>query len=132
LFWSFTKVDGSHPIALARLFYLPHRPRRQSRNYCALGHVADISTPRHDTTRHDYRVQATSAQEAPPAATMSDAGLDPALSDDDVVNDQAIPAGDADEGTPLNTVEENVLDEDDDLFGDGDVGDDAPAYVAMY
>lgn len=63
---------------------------------------------------------------------MSDAGLDPALSDDDVVNDQAIPAGDADEGTPLNTVEENVLDEDDDLFGDGDVGDDAPAYVAMY
>ncbi|KAI1543767.1 hypothetical protein PtrCC142_003940 [Pyrenophora tritici-repentis] len=61
---------------------------------------------------------------------MSDAGLDPALSDDDV-NGQATTAGEADEGTPLNTVEENGLD-DDDLFGDGDVADDAPAYVAIY
>ncbi|RMZ69014.1 hypothetical protein GMOD_00002919 [Pyrenophora seminiperda CCB06] len=35
---------------------------------------------------------------------------------------------DADEGTPLNTVEENGLDDDDDdLFGDGDAADDAPA-----
>jgi len=62
---------------------------------------------------------------------MSDAGHDPTLSDDEA-NGQATPAGDADEGTPLNTVEENGLDDDDDdLFGDGDAGDDAPAYVAM-
>lgn len=69
----------------------------------------------------------------PPTATMSDAGHDPTLSDDDV-NGQAAPAENADEGTPLNTVEENGLEDDeDDLFGDGDDGDaaeDAPAYVA--
>jgi hypothetical protein len=64
---------------------------------------------------------------------MSDAGHDPTLSDDEV-NGQAAPAENADEGTPLNTVEENGLEDDeDDLFGDGDDGDaaeDAPAYVA--
>ncbi|KAF1943208.1 hypothetical protein EJ02DRAFT_502248 [Clathrospora elynae] len=55
---------------------------------------------------------------------MSDTGLDPALSDEDV-HDQATPAENAEEGTPLDTVETNGLDEgDDDLFGDGD---DAPA-----
>jgi hypothetical protein len=63
---------------------------------------------------------------------MSDAGHDPTLSDEEV-NDQATPAENADEGTPLNTVEENGLEDDeDDLFGDGDgdAGEDAPAYVA--
>ena len=64
---------------------------------------------------------------------MSDAGHDPTLSDDEV-NGQAAPAENADEGTPLNPVEENGLEDDeDDLFGDGDDGDaaeDAPAYVA--
>jgi len=62
----------------------------------------------------------------PPTATMSDAGQ---LSDEEV-NGQATPAGNADEGTPLNTVEDNGLEDDeDDLFGDGDgdAGEDAPA-----
>jgi RNA polymerase-associated protein LEO1 len=57
---------------------------------------------------------------------MSDAGNDPALSDDEV-NGQATPAENAEDGTPLNTVEENGLDDDDDdddLFGERD---DAPA-----
>jgi RNA polymerase-associated protein LEO1 len=55
---------------------------------------------------------------------MSDAGNDPTLSDEEVIG-QATPAENAEDGTPLNTVEENGLDEeDDDLFGDGD---DAPA-----
>jgi RNA polymerase-associated protein LEO1 len=65
---------------------------------------------------------------------MSDAGNDPTLSDDDV-NGQAIAAENAEDGTPLNTVEDNGLDEDDDdLFGDQgdgapmeDVEEDAPA-----
>ncbi|RII05129.1 hypothetical protein CUC08_Gglean010777 [Alternaria sp. MG1] len=53
---------------------------------------------------------------------MSDAGHDPTLSDDEV-NGQAAPAENADEGTPLNTVEENGLEDDeDDLFAE-----DAPA-----
>jgi RNA polymerase-associated protein LEO1 len=57
---------------------------------------------------------------------MSDAGQ---LSDEEV-NGQGTPAENADEGTPLNTVEDNGLgDDEDDLFGDGDVdaGEDAPA-----
>jgi RNA polymerase-associated protein LEO1 len=61
---------------------------------------------------------------------MSDAGLDPTLSDDEETR-QATPAenaGNAEEGSPLNTVEENGLDGDeDDLFGDGGDEDDAPA-----
>jgi RNA polymerase-associated protein LEO1 len=62
---------------------------------------------------------------------MSDAGHDPTLSDEEV-NGQATPVENADEGTPLNTVEENGLEDDeDDLFGDGDgdgdAGEDAPA-----
>ncbi|KAF1835480.1 hypothetical protein BDW02DRAFT_629529 [Decorospora gaudefroyi] len=60
---------------------------------------------------------------------MSDAGLDPTLSDEEV-NGHVTPAENAEDGTPLKTVEENGLDEDeDDLFGDGDdaPADDAPA-----
>ena len=65
---------------------------------------------------------------------MSDAGNDPTLSDDDV-NGQATAAENAEDGTPLNTVEDHGLDEDDDdLFGyqgDGapieDIEEDAPA-----
>jgi RNA polymerase-associated protein LEO1 len=60
---------------------------------------------------------------------MSDAGNDPTLSDEEVIG-QGTPAENAEDGTPLNTVEENGLDEeDDDLFGDGDDAptEDAPA-----
>lgn len=53
---------------------------------------------------------------------MSDAGLDPTLSDDEL-EDLATPAENG-EGTPRDTVEDDGLDEDvDDLFGDDD---DAP------
>lgn len=54
---------------------------------------------------------------------MSDAGLDPTLSDQEV-DDVATP-GSGDVEAPRDTVEENGLgeDDDDDLFGDG--GDDA-------
>ncbi|EMD91401.1 hypothetical protein COCC4DRAFT_78978 [Bipolaris maydis ATCC 48331] len=56
---------------------------------------------------------------------MSDAGHDPTLSGDEA-NGHATPADDGEGGTPLNTVEENGLDDDDDdLFGDGAADDDA-------
>lgn len=56
---------------------------------------------------------------------MSDAGQDPTLSDNEA-NDQPTSAENAEGGSPLNTVEENELEDDeDDLFGDG--GDDADA-----
>lgn len=54
---------------------------------------------------------------------MSDAGHDPTLSDDDA-NGHATPAENAEGGSPLNTVEDHGLDDDDDLFGDGGDGDD--------
>ncbi|USP74521.1 hypothetical protein yc1106_01795 [Curvularia clavata] len=55
---------------------------------------------------------------------MSDAGHDPTLSDDEA-SGHATPAENAEGGTPLNTVEEHGLDEDDDdLFGDGGADDD--------
>ncbi|RAR08443.1 leo1-like protein [Stemphylium lycopersici] len=54
---------------------------------------------------------------------MSDAGQDPTLSDNEA-NGHATAAENADGGSPLNTVEGNGLEDDeDDLFGDG--GDDA-------
>lgn len=54
---------------------------------------------------------------------MSDAGQDPAISDNEV-DDLATPAEIEEVDAPRDTVEENGLDEDeDDLFGDG--GDDA-------
>lgn len=66
---------------------------------------------------------------------MSDAGQDPTLSDNEA-NGHATAAENADGGSPLNTVEENGLEDDeDDLFGDGGDdadgnGEDAQAYVA--
>lgn len=55
---------------------------------------------------------------------MSDAGLDPALSDEEV-GDQASPVENGDQGTPRDTVEDDGLEEEvDDLFGDDG---DAPA-----
>lgn len=60
---------------------------------------------------------------------MSDAGSDIAkgLSDDEVVGSIA-PAESENGGTPLATVEENGLDDDeDDLFGDGGDADEEPA-----
>lgn len=59
---------------------------------------------------------------------MSDAGSDAAkgLSDDEVGTGVA-PTGSDNGGTPRDTVEENGLDDDDDLFGDGGDGDEEPA-----
>lgn len=54
---------------------------------------------------------------------MSDAGLDPALSDDEA-DGVATPADNGEEGTPRDTVEDGIDEEVDDLFGDDD---DAPA-----
>jgi RNA polymerase-associated protein LEO1 len=60
---------------------------------------------------------------------MSDAALDATLTDDEV-DEIATPAENDGLEAPVDTVEENGLDEDEeDLFGDG--GDaDEPAYVA--
>ena len=55
---------------------------------------------------------------------MSDAALDPTLSDDELAR-EGTPAENGEEGTPRDTVEEDGLDEEvDDLFGDED---EAPA-----
>ncbi|CAO2650387.1 Nn.00g016790.m01.CDS01 [Neocucurbitaria sp. VM-36] len=55
---------------------------------------------------------------------MSDAALDPTLSDDELAG-EGTPAENGEEGTPRDTVEEDGLDEEvDDLFGDED---EAPA-----
>ena len=57
---------------------------------------------------------------------MSDAALDPTLTDDEV-DDIATPAENEEVEAPRDTVEDNGLDEDeDDLFGDGD-GAEEPA-----
>jgi RNA polymerase-associated protein LEO1 len=52
---------------------------------------------------------------------MSDAAVDPTISDDEV-NDLATPAENEEVEAPRDTVEENGLDDEDedDLFGDGD------------
>lgn len=59
---------------------------------------------------------------------MSDAGSDAAkgLSDDEVGAGLA-QGGSENGGTPRDTVEENGLDDDDDLFGDGGDADEEPA-----
>ena len=59
---------------------------------------------------------------------MSDAALDRTITDDEV-DDVATPAENEEVEAPVDTVEENGLEEDeDDLFGDG--GDaEEPAYV---
>ncbi|CBX92742.1 hypothetical protein LEMA_P054480.1 [Plenodomus lingam JN3] len=58
---------------------------------------------------------------------MSDAGLDPVLSDHEV-GDGASPGENGAQGTPRDTVEDDGLDDDvDDLFGDDDDDDEAPA-----
>jgi RNA polymerase-associated protein LEO1 len=59
---------------------------------------------------------------------MSDAGSDAAkgLSDDEIGAGVA-QAGSETGGTPRDTVEENGLDDDDDLFGDGGDADEEPA-----
>jgi RNA polymerase-associated protein LEO1 len=57
---------------------------------------------------------------------MSDAALDPTISDNEV-DELATPADNEELEAPRDTVEENGLDEDeDDLFGDGDDAE-APA-----
>jgi hypothetical protein len=64
----------------------------------------------------------------PAPAAMSDAAVDPSLSDDEV-NDLATPAEHEEVEAPRATVEGNGLDDEDedDLFGDGDDADaDAP------
>jgi len=49
---------------------------------------------------------------------MSDAGLDPVLSDE-VVGDQATPTENGEQEMPRDTIEDDGLDEEvDDLFGD--------------
>lgn len=59
---------------------------------------------------------------------MSDAGSDAGkgLSDDEVVG-AAAPVESENGGTPRDTVEENGLDDEDDLFGDGGDAEDEPA-----
>lgn len=101
-----------------------------------------LALTRPDTSRHARvsapRKQRNATQPPPFVATMSDAGHDPTLSGDEA-NGHATPADDGEGGTPLNTVEENGLDDDDDdLFGDGAADDDAEgdahdaqAYVAI-
>lgn len=59
---------------------------------------------------------------------MSDAGSDAGkgLSDDEF-GTAAAPAESENGGTPRDTVEENGLDDEDDLFGDGEDADEEPA-----
>lgn len=80
---------------------------------------------RYSISAHTPRITQRNASST---ATMSDAGSDAAkgLSDDEIVT-AAAPVESENGGTPRDTVEENGLDDEDDLFGEGGDAEEEPA-----